>query len=77
MQHVKLNLYATLRAYLGGRASTELEIEPEETLGAVLARLGIPHEQTRILFINNRHATLDQPLHGGDQVAVFPAIGGG
>lgn len=77
MNRVKLNLYATLRAYLGGRPSTEVEISPGETLGSLLIRLGIPHEQTRILFINNRHATLDQPLAAGDQIGVFPAIGGG
>ncbi len=77
MPRVKLNVYAGLRAYLGGRASIEVELRPGETLGEVLDRLGVPRAQTRILFVNNRHATLDQPLEPGDHVGVFPAIGGG
>jgi molybdopterin converting factor small subunit len=77
MVRVKLNAYATLRAYLGGAASTEIEIEPGQTIGALLDRLGIPREQTRIIFVNNRAADLTDPLQGGEHVGIFPAIGGG
>lgn len=74
---VKLNVYAGLRACVGGQASVEVEIQPGETVGQLLDRLTIPRNQTRILFVNHRHATWDQPLADGDQVGVFPAIGGG
>jgi molybdopterin converting factor small subunit len=77
MPNIKLNLYATLRTHVGGKPSVEVEIEPGETLGQVLTRLGIPHEHTRILFVNNRAAGLGDALHADDQVGVFPAIGGG
>jgi molybdopterin converting factor small subunit len=74
---VKVSLYAGLRALIGGKRSVELEIEPGQTVGDVLNRLGVPRDQTRILFVNSRHAGLSDPLLAGDQVAVFPAIGGG
>lgn len=77
MAHVKLNAYATLRAYLGGAASKELEIEPGETVGQLLDRIGVPRDQTRIVFVNNRASSLADPLQGGEHVGVFPAIGGG
>jgi hypothetical protein len=63
MALVKLNAYATLRAYLGGAASKEMEIQPGD--------------QTRIIFVNSRAASLADRLHGGEHVGVFPAIGGG
>ncbi len=77
MPHIKLNLYASLRTHVGGKPSVEVEIEPGETVGQMLDRLGVPHEQTRILFVNSRAASLGDPLTGGEQGGVFPAIGGG
>jgi molybdopterin converting factor small subunit len=77
MAQIKVNLYATLRAYVGGSPSVEVRIEPGETIRQVLDRLGVPPDQTRILFVNNRAAKLSQPLEDGDRLGVFPAIGGG
>ena len=74
---VKLNVYAGLRACVGGQGSLEVEVRPGETVGQLLDRLAIPRNQTRILFVNHRHADWDQPLADGEQVGVFPAIGGG
>ncbi|MFH1924719.1 MAG: MoaD/ThiS family protein [Planctomycetota bacterium] len=77
MAQVKVNLYATLRSYVGGVRSVEVDVEPGETVEHVLHRLGVPPDQTRILFVNNRAATLSQPVEDGDRLGVFPAIGGG
>ncbi len=77
MASVRVKAYATLRSYLGGVASREVGIEPGETVGEVLDRCGIPRDQTRIVFVNNRAASLADQLQGGEQVGVFPAIGGG
>ncbi len=77
MAHVTMNLYATLRSYVGGVASVEAEIEPGQTVAQVLEQLGVPLEHTRIVFVNSRAATTSQPLEGGEHVGVFPAIGGG
>jgi len=77
MPRVQVNLYAMLRSYVGGAPSVEVEVEPGETVGEMLERLGVPADQTRILFVNHRAATLAQPLADGDRVGAFPAIGGG
>ena len=77
MAQVQINLYATLRAYVGGSPSVDVDIEPGDTVRRVLDRLGVPPGETRILFVNNRAATLAQTLSDGDRVGVFPAIGGG
>ena len=77
MPQVKVNLYATLRRYIGGAPSIEVEIEPGQTVQQVLGQLGVPADQTRIIFVNNRAAGLSQVLHRGDKLGIFPAIGGG
>jgi molybdopterin converting factor small subunit len=77
MPRVKLNLYAGLRAYIGGKPSVDLEIAPGETVGELLDRVGVPREQTRILLVNGRAAAPSDELSGGEQIGVFPAIGGG
>ena len=77
MPRVKVNLYATLREHIGGAPSTEVEIEPGQTVEQVLQRLGVPAGQTRIIFVNNRAAELSHVLQGGEKLGIFPAIGGG
>ena len=77
MPHVQVNLFATLRRYIGGAPSVEVDVTPGQTIRQTLDQLGIPPQQTRIIFVNNRAAEPDQPLEGDETVAVFPAIGGG
>jgi len=77
MVRVKVNLYATLRSHVGGARSIEVDVERGRTVGEVLEQLGVPPAQSRIVFVNNRGSTLSHRLQGGEQVGVFPAIGGG
>lgn len=77
MASVTVRLYATLRPHVNGASSVEVEIQPGRTVEQILAELGVPAAQTRIIFVNHRAATLSCPLKGGDDVGVFPAIGGG
>lgn len=77
MPTVQVNLYAGLRGYIGGKASVTVQIAADQTIQNVLTKLEIPTEQTRILFVNGRPATTDTPVKEGDQLGIFPAIGGG
>lgn len=77
MSRVTVHLFASFRSYAAGASTVDLEIEPGQTIEQVLAILGIPAEQARIVFVNNRAAALDDPLEGGERVGIFPAIGGG
>jgi sulfur carrier protein ThiS len=84
--HVKL--YATLirsvpdalRArYPEIRSGTPLTIELPEgsTLADLVADLGLPSEEVKVMFVNGRARDFDHPLLPGDQVGIFPPIGGG
>jgi len=77
MSKVHVKLYAVLRKHIGGAPSVEVEIEPPCTIEQLLGQLGVPAEQTRIIFVDNRAARLADTLDGGEEIGVFPAIGGG
>jgi len=81
--NITLKLYATLRDYLPTASGgvTALELPAEATISDALAAVGVPIAQAHIVLINGRHVLRpDIPsrrLNENDQVAVFPAIGGG
>ena len=77
MAQVTVNVFADLREYTGGSPSVHLDVAPGQTIADVLARLGIPPERTRIIFVNSRAAGLEDPLNGEEQIDLFSAIGGG
>ncbi len=77
MNRVTVNLYASLRRHISGKASVEFDVDSGQTVGEVLDELGVPADQTRIIFINGRAAERSSPLSGGDRLGAFPAIGGG
>ena len=39
--------------------------------------LGIPEPEIRTAFVNGRARNLDRELEPGDEVGIFPAVGGG
>ncbi len=77
MAAVTVNLFANLREYVGGASSVEHDIEPSQTIEQLIADLGIPAEQTKIIFVDNRRADLEYSLQGGERIDLFSAIGGG
>lgn len=77
MARIKVNVYANLREYTGGAPSVDVDVEPGQTIADVLAHLKIPSDQTRIIFVNHRHAALDYALRGDERIDLFSAIGGG
>ena len=60
------------------RFRAEVRDYPEgTTVEEVISSLGIDLEEVGVTMINSRHCTLDQVPVEGDQLAIFPAIGGG
>ena len=60
------------------RFRAEVREYPEgTTVEEVIRSLGIDLEEVGVTMINSRHCTLDQVPAETDQLAIFPAIGGG
>ena len=72
---LEIKLFANLRKFnlqLDG-----IELEEGTTVLELLERAGIPPLEVAIVLVDGRHAKLDQSLHDGETVAVFPPIAGG
>ena len=75
---VQLKCFATLAEgdVCDFRDSTENDIPEGETVDALVARLGLPKEEIKLIFVNNKRAGFDTVLKDGDQVALAPPVGG-
>lgn len=62
------------RAGRGSVAEAEAAVE---TVGDLVAGLALPPAAVGLILVNGLHATLSSPLTAGDEVALFPHIGGG
>jgi molybdopterin synthase sulfur carrier subunit len=52
-------------------------IAPGITVGTIVAELAIAEEEVGVILINGRHGSLDQLLAEGDNLSLFPLVGGG
>ncbi|MBS1227493.1 MAG: hypothetical protein H6R17_770 [Proteobacteria bacterium] len=81
---IRLKLFATLGSYLPPGSSggeTLIELPEAAIIPDALGMFGVPLNLAHIVFVNGRHVLRPNlpthPLHDGDTLAVFPAIGGG
>ncbi len=81
---VHAKLFATLRRYAantatGAHAGTPFEVDLPD--GAMIAdlihSLNLPAEEVKVAFVNGRARPEDWRLEPGDQVGIFPPVGGG
>lgn len=80
MMRVRAKLFATLsRHYAGVMPGTPVDVEMSKgaTLVDLVDRLHVPHEEVKMIFVNGRIRSLDYELQAGDEVGIFPPVGGG
>jgi len=77
---IKLKLFATLTQYLPPHpygSAVEMDIEAGTSLGELARMLRLPPDEVKVCFVNGRICELEQVLAEGDEVGIFPPIGGG
>ena len=77
---ITVKLFATLSKYSkGGIAGIPFSIELEDgkTLRDLVECLEIPEEETKVVFVDGIAQPLSYELLDGDDVGIFPPIGGG
>ena len=77
---IRVNLFATLACFKpdnAGKGPWDMECEARTTVADLLGILNIPSSKAKIIFVNNVHARKDTVLKEGDQVGIFPPVGGG
>ncbi len=77
-EEIIVRLFAGLETLTRDRV-TELRLPLAEapTLVALFDRLGLPPTAAGLRLVNGRHAGPDDPLGAGDEVSLFPPLGGG
>jgi sulfur-carrier protein len=72
---ITVKLFASLRK---GRFDMDAwAFTPGMTGRQIIHDIGIPEKDVRLIFINGRHASLEDRLADGDILALFPPVGGG
>jgi molybdopterin synthase sulfur carrier subunit len=72
---ITIKLFATIRI---GRFDAVTRDYPAGTrIADIITELHIPEKEIGIIMLNNRHAESDQELNDGDNLALFPLVGGG
>ena len=77
---VEVQLHATLTPFLppGSRDGVAVvEIDDDATVAALIARLAIPAELSRVVLVNGHDVDDETRLRAGDVVDVFPPLAGG
>jgi molybdopterin converting factor small subunit len=78
--HIQVKLYASLSRFSAGEIPAspfEVEINEGASLQELIDCLNIPPEEAKVAFVNGVVQQMDWKLKPGDQVGIFPPIGGG
>ena len=78
---VTVKLFATLKDYApGGRmAGTPFEVDLPDasTIEDLFQHIGVPSELVKTAFVNARQRPNEWELKPGDEIGIFPPVGGG
>ncbi len=77
---IHVRLFATLRNYVPeskGGATLTVTLPTSATLLDLIQHLGLPAEEVKLCYVNGRYQEADYALNEGDEVGIFPPIGGG
>lgn len=77
---VYVKLFATLRRYVKSAVyGVPLEVDLDEgaTIADLIHHLNLPAEEVKLAFVNARARPEDWRLEQGDEVGIFPPVGGG
>lgn len=76
--HVKL--FASLRYHrpgLGIGESFPVDLPAGATVDELVQNLALPANEVKLVYVNGRSQSEEYVLAGGDQIGIFPPVGGG
>jgi molybdopterin converting factor small subunit len=77
---IKVRLSSTLARYVADASpgvTFEVELSEGATLVNLMNQLRLPLDEVKVAFVNGRTQHPDVTLRDGDEVGIFPPIGGG
>lgn len=73
---IQLRLFATLEPFTPENAD-HFPVIKGCTVTSLLESLKIPPEEAKLVFINSVRAEPETIICGGEQISIFPPVGGG
>jgi len=80
MMLVYVKLFATLRRFAGDvplGTPIEVDVPKGATLADLYQTLQLPADEVKLTYINGRVQPDDRQLQPGDEIGIFPPVGGG
>lgn len=77
---VYVRLFATLRRHFPNLKLGEVmpvELPEGTTVDQLIEQLRLPAAEVKMIFVNNLVREAKSPLASGDEIGIFPPIGGG
>jgi len=77
---VQVKLFATLRQHMPGLGIGErfpVKLPDAASVRDLMQQLELPEEQVKLIFVNGLFQDLGHALSDGDEVGIFPPVGGG
>ncbi len=77
---VQVKLFATLRRHypdLGIGEAMDIDLTDGATVNQLLDHLDLPEKEVKVVFVNGVVRGRDYALADGDEVGIFPPVGGG
>lgn len=78
--HIRVRVFATLRRYIKDAVygvPLEVNLPDGASLIDLFNHLNLPLEEVKTAFVNGRARPEDWQLGSGDEVGIFPPVGGG
>lgn len=77
---VQVKLFATLRHYAPSASigrPFEIDLAEGATVADLIHYLKLPAEEVKMVYVNARARSEDWHLESGNEIGIFPLIGGG
>jgi molybdopterin synthase sulfur carrier subunit len=78
--HINVRVFASLKRYLSeerAKGAFDLDVPDGASLEDVVRLVGLPAAEVKVTFVNGRTEELSYLLREGDEVGIFPPLGGG
>lgn len=72
---ITVKVFADLRKFQD--PETTYSVDGPVRISSVLRNLSLPFEKIKIIFVNGRHASIEDMVSSGDVLSLFPPVGGG
>jgi len=73
---IRLRLFASLQRRAPALPA-DYSLPGPKSIRALLPEINVPEDEVAIIILNGKRGTLDEILKDGDEVRLFPQIGGG